>query len=142
MTTSFSSTNSIAIQASIEKVWDALTNPEVVKQYLFGTEVLSDWQVGSLITYKGMWKDKPYEDKGIIVELIPNQLLKTTYWSVFSEREDVAENYLLVSYQLAEAGSETSLTIRTENNPSQEDANDVGKNWEYVLTLIKNLLEK
>lgn len=139
---SASATTSISIHASAAKVWDALTNPEIVRQYLFGTEVSSDWQVGSPITYKGMWKDTPYEDKGTIVEIIPNKLLKTTYWSAFSEREDVPENYLLVSYQLAEADGETTLSITTENQPSQADADDANKNWGYVLGMMKDLLEK
>ncbi len=138
----FTGTSSILIRATPEKVWDALVNPEIVSQYLYGTEVSSDWQVGSPISYKGMWKDRPYEDKGTIVQFIPYQLLQTTYWSVFSEREDLPENYLLVSYQLAEADDGTMLTISTERNLSQLDADDVSKNWEYVLHLIKDLLEK
>lgn len=138
----FTGTSSILIRATPEKVWEALVNPEMIKQYLYGTDVSSDWQVGSPISYKGMWKDRPYEDKGTIVQLIPNQLLQTTYWSVFSEREDLPENYLLVSYQLAEADDGTMLTISTERNLSQLDADDVSKNWEYVLHLIKDLLEK
>lgn len=140
--TSFTGTSRIGIRASAEKIWDALTNPAIVKQYLFGTEVISDWKIGSPIRYKGLWKDKPYEDKGTIVELIPNRLLKTTYWSGFSEREDIPENYLLVSYQISEADGETTLTITTENNPSAVDAEDASKNWEYVLHLMKDLLEK
>ena len=139
---SASATTRITIRANAPKVWDALTNPAIVKQYLFGTEVRSDWQVGSPITYTGIWKDKPYQDKGTIVEIIPNQLLKTTYWSAFSEREDLPENYLLVSYQLAEADGETTLSITTENQPSQADADDASKNWEYVLGMMKDLLEK
>ena len=43
----------ITINAPASKVWDALTNPDLIKQYLFGTEVTTDWQVGSPITYRG-----------------------------------------------------------------------------------------
>ena len=142
MIDTFTGASRITMRASAEKVWEALTNPEIVKQYLFGTEVISDWKVGSPIRYKGLWKDKPYEDKGTILELIPNKLLKTTYWSGFSEREDIPENYLVVSYQLEAADGETTLTITTENNPSAADAEEVSKNWEYVQHLMKDLLEK
>ena len=138
----FSATTSIIIQAKIEKVWDALTNPEIVRQYLFGTEVTTDWQVGSPITYKGVWKDTPYEDKGVIVAFIPNQLLQTSYWSAFSEREDAPENYILVSYRLSEADDGTMLSITTDKNPSEEDAENGSKNWGYVLQMMKDLLEK
>ncbi len=49
---------SISINASIAKVWDALTNPEVIKQYMFGTEIISDWKEGSPIIWKGEWQGK------------------------------------------------------------------------------------
>jgi uncharacterized protein YndB with AHSA1/START domain len=46
---------SVVINAPAAKVWDALINPEMIRQYLFGTEALSDWKAGSQITYKGIW---------------------------------------------------------------------------------------
>jgi uncharacterized protein YndB with AHSA1/START domain len=56
----------LTINATASKVWEALTKPELVKQYLFGTEVTSDWRVGSPITYTGIWEGKKYQDKGKI----------------------------------------------------------------------------
>jgi len=46
---------SATIDASVAKVWDALVNPEAIKQYMFGTNVATDWQEGSSITWKGEW---------------------------------------------------------------------------------------
>jgi uncharacterized protein YndB with AHSA1/START domain len=37
---------SITLNAPIAKVWNALVNPEIIKQYLFGTNVVSDWKEG------------------------------------------------------------------------------------------------
>ena len=54
----------IIINAPVSKVWQALINPEIIKQYLFDTDVISDWQVGSPITYRGEWQGKAFEDKG------------------------------------------------------------------------------
>ena len=51
-------TATTTINAPASKVWDALTKPEQIKQYMFGTEVTTDWKVGSPITYKGEWKGK------------------------------------------------------------------------------------
>lgn len=44
--------SSIAIIASAARVWDALTNPEQTKKYMFGCEALSDWKVGSPLLWK------------------------------------------------------------------------------------------
>ena len=35
------------IETTPEKLWEALTNSEFSKRYWFGTEVRSDWKVGS-----------------------------------------------------------------------------------------------
>ncbi len=53
----------IDIKAPLAKVWEALTNPEIISQYMFGAEVTSDWQVGSDIYWRGEWKGKSFEDK-------------------------------------------------------------------------------
>ena len=49
------------INAPVSKVWQALTDPALIKQYLFGTETKSDWKKGSSITYTGVWEGKSYE---------------------------------------------------------------------------------
>lgn len=45
--------NSIVINASTEKVWDALVNPEQTKKYMFGCETVSDWKVGTSLLWRG-----------------------------------------------------------------------------------------
>ena len=57
------------IEASPAEVWKALTDPELIKKYMFGSEVVTDWQPGSPITWKGEYEGKPYEDKGEILEV-------------------------------------------------------------------------
>lgn len=63
----FMSEATTTINAPASKVWEALIDPDLIKQYLYGTEVTSDWKVGSPITYKGEWQGKAYEDKGQIL---------------------------------------------------------------------------
>ena len=88
MKQSFSTKRSVTIHVDAAKVWDALTNPALIKQYLFGTEASSDWKEGSKINYKGVWQGKSYEDKGVIKKCEPNRLLVSTYWSAFSDLPD------------------------------------------------------
>ncbi len=142
MSKSFTATASIAIKADAEAVWDALTNPRLIKQYLFGTEAASDWKAGSSITYKGVWEGKPYEDKGRVVEVVPNRLLRTTYWSAASGRADRPENYNNVTYRLSEADGQTTVTVEQDNNPTQEAADHATANWATVLQSLKAVLEK
>lgn len=130
------------IKATASEVWDALTNPAMIKQYLFGTEASSDWKVGSPITYKGVWEGKTYEDKGTIVRIEPEKVLETTYWSSMGGKEDVPENYNKVTYKLDREEDATKLTITQDNNPTEESAKHSEKNWHMVLDGLKKLLEK
>ena len=131
----------ININAPTSKVWDALTKPDLIKQYMFGTQVTTDWKVGSPITYKGEWNGKAYEDKGKVLQIEPGKLLVSTFWSSLSGLSDVPENYKTVSYELSAEGRGTNLTITQDNNDSQEEANHSEQNWKMVLEGIKKLLE-
>lgn len=141
MDNSFIAKVSTTINAPISKVWDALTKPELIKQYLFGTEVITDWKAGSPITYKGVWQGKPYEDKGKVLQIEIEKLLVSTFWSSLSGVPDFPENYQTVSYELSAVGDLTYLVITQDNNKSQEDTSHSEQNWKMVLDGIKKLLE-
>ena len=132
---------SISIDAPREKVWEALTKPELIKQYLFGTQVTTDWQVGSPITYKGVWEGKAYEDKGVVLQVEPGKLLVSTFWSSLSGVPDLPENYQTVRYELASENGGTRLSLTQDNNDSEEGAKHSEQNWGMVLEGLKRLVE-
>jgi uncharacterized protein YndB with AHSA1/START domain len=130
------------INAPTSRVWEALVKQEHIKKYLFGTEVITDWQVGSPIIYKGVWEGKAYEDKGKVLQVETESLLVSTFWSSMSGLPDIPENYKTVRYELsAEGGGSTRLTIIQDNNASRKEASHSEQNWKAVLAGIKNLLE-
>jgi len=131
----------ITINAPTSSVWDALTKPDLIKQYLFGTEVTSDWQVGSPITYKGMWEGKSFEDKGRVLQIESEKLLVSTFWSSLSGKPDRPENYQTVRYELLPEDNGTRLSVTQDNNDSQEEANQSEQNWKMMLDGMKKLLE-
>jgi uncharacterized protein YndB with AHSA1/START domain len=132
---------STSIHASTEKVWDALTNPEIVKQYFFGTNQQSDWKPGSDITWTGEWEGKAYKDKGKILDIIPDKRLQYTYYSSMSGEEDKPENYRTVTFELSGSGNSTELTITQDNNKSEESRAHSEQNWNMILDAMKKLLE-
>ena len=129
------------IHAPVSKVWDAITKPELIKQYLFGTDVISDWKVGGPIIYKGEWKGKPFEDKGKILEIERERTLVTTHWSPLSGVPDSPENYHTVTYTLSEEDDDTEVTITQDNNASEEEKTHSEQNWKTVLDGMKRMLE-
>src|SRR5579859_3031345 len=129
----FTGQTSVTIQATASQVWKALTDPEMIRQYLFGTHVTTDWKVGSPITYKGVWQGKEYEDKGKILEVVPEKSLVSSYWSGFSGKLDVPENYSKVAYTLERTPNGTRLTITQSNIPTEKERDHSIQNWAMVL---------
>jgi len=129
------------IHASPARVWQALTDPELIRQYLFGTQVVTDWQPGSQIIYRGVWEGKPYEDKGRILEIEPEKLIVSTFWSALSGSPDRPEYYNTIRYELEPVEDATQITIIQDNNPTPEDASHSEQNWMFVLDGLKKLLE-
>lgn len=140
--TSFKVRKHIDIFATKEKVWDALTNPKVIKQYLFGTEAISDWQVGSTLIFRGGYDGVDYADKGIIKQFEVGEIFQYTYLSTFSGLEDKEENYHLITYHLELMHKGVSLHLLHENIQNQKAQNHANENWEHVLKEIKEITEK
>ncbi|MGA9408544.1 MAG: SRPBCC domain-containing protein [Bacteroidota bacterium] len=132
----------MSIKASASKVWEALTSPEWIKQYLFGTNVISDWKVGSPIRFTGMWEGKEYEDKGMVLKFEKGKVFQYSYWSSFSSLPDAPENYAVLTFELSSHGDTTELSLTQDNIASETDLEHSSKNWEGVLGTMKKLIEK
>jgi uncharacterized protein YndB with AHSA1/START domain len=131
----------VALRATPERVWKALTDPAEIKQYLFGTTTTSNWKKGGSITYTGEWEGKSYEDKGTIIDIRPNELLHTTYFSSMSGREDKPENYANVIYKITPSDGQVILTIVQDNNKDEKSKEHSEQNWKMVLDSLKKLVE-
>ena len=133
---------SISINSSVAKVWDALTDPEVIRQYMFGTNVISDWRQGSPIVWKGEWQGKKYEDRGVILKLEPERLIQYSHFSPLSGKPDLPENYHTVTIELVSHGVETAVSLSQDNNETEQAREHSEENWKMMLASLKKLLEK
>jgi uncharacterized protein YndB with AHSA1/START domain len=132
----------IEIKTDSSTVWKWLTDPALVKQYFFGTNLVCDWKVGSPIYFRGEWEGKAYEDKGTILDLKPGKMMKYSYWSSMSGTEDVPENYADISFELMQKGSSTFLTIVQDGIKNEEAKKHSEENWTMVMGGLKKLVEK
>jgi uncharacterized protein YndB with AHSA1/START domain len=130
-----------SIQAPVSKVWEALTDPALIKKYFFDTNTYTDWKPGNPIVFKGEWQGKQYEDKGTVLDVQQDKLLRYSHWSPLSGIEDKPENYLIVSYELEEEENGTGLTIRQENIADEKTKTHSAENWRKVMTGLKKLVE-
>jgi len=132
---------SVSIRAASARVWEALVNPGIIKQYMFGATVLSDWREGSPIVWKGEWQGKSYEDKGVILQLKPLRRLQYSHFSPLSGLSDRPENYHTVTIELSEANGRTTIALSQDNNPTEESRDHSRRNWELMLVSLKQLVE-
>lgn len=134
------------INAPPTAVWKALTTPGTLKQFFFGSDVSTDWRVGSPVRFRGDWKGKPYEDKGDIQAFDIDRRLSFTHWSPLSNMEDRPENYHIVTFELrpANGGTEVVLTQTNQNDAeplTAENRKDYDKNWTMVLAGLRKVVE-
>ncbi len=140
--------NSITINAPASKVWDALINPEQTKKYMFGCETVSDWKSGSALLWKGTYEGEVMVFvKGNIVEIEQEKFLAYTTINPNSGTEDIPENYLTVTYDLATENGQTILTATQGDYSKVGDGekryNETvdGGGWQPILIEIKKLVE-
>lgn len=132
----------IKVNAKPSDVWKVLTEPEYVKKFLFGTQVSTDWKVGSSIRFSGEYNGHRYEDKGNVLENKTDMLLRYNYWSGMSGLSDKEENYASVTYKI-EPLSHTScnFTWHQAGFSSEERKCHTEEGLKHMLDTIKNLAE-
>jgi len=129
------------ISASPQQVWDAMTDPEAISRFMFGSKVETDWEEGSPITWSGEYDGRPFQDKGEILEVVENQRLRMTHFSPLSGEDDVPENHHTLDYRLEDQGASTRLTLDQDGNDSAAQAEQFAGNWQMMLDQLKKYVE-
>ena len=133
---------SITIEASPEKVWRALTEPEQIAKYLYGTETITDWKIGSPIIFQGEYNGQKYKDKGNVLKNNLHKLIQYDYWSAFSGTEDLSENYSIVTFLIEKPSeNEVVFTWMQEGFASEEGQQHSENGLMPMLESIKKLVE-
>lgn len=141
--------NTLQIEASRAKIWQALVNPEETKKYMFGCEAISDWEIGSPLLWQGNHEGKERVFvKGTVLDIeVENYLAYTTIDPNDHSVEDVPENYLTVTYTITTEHDKNVLTItqgdysKVGNGENRFKESFDGGGWEPILMAIKRLAE-
>ena len=137
---SHTATARIHIDALPQDVWRALIDPVSVKAYFFGTNLDTDWSIGSPIFFRGEYNGVSYEDKGVVLSYDPCKELSFSYFSSVSGLEEKPENYHTVRYILAEEKEGTLLTVTQENFDTEERAIHSAESWQHVLEALEKFV--
>ena len=141
--------STIAINAPISQVWDALVNPEKTKVYMFGCAAITDWRIGSPLLWIGVFDGVEITAvKGAVVRYEPETLLEYTVFDPNSTMTDVPENYLNVIYALRSENNQTILEVQqgdftkvADGERRYQETYNGGEGWNPILKVIKEMLE-
>ena len=136
--------DSIVINASPSRVWEVLTTPEIMKEWLtdIGVEVISDFKVGNLIVFSGKWHGVKRDDHGFILEFEPEKVYKYSYWTKISRLPDVPENYAIIEFRLIQKDNQTILDLTNSNLIALAAWEHSNFYWSVTLGVIKKMAEE
>lgn len=126
------------IETTAEKLWEALTSSEFSKRYWFGTEVVSDWTVGSSFA---LVMNGQTTDVGEILEVEKPRRLSYTFHHILS---DAARNErpTRVTFVLEPYGKLVKLTLTHDDFvPESVILDGISKGWPAILSGLKSMLE-
>src|SRR5579863_10086737 len=127
------------IRTTPQKLWDALTNPKVMKDYWFGMHQESDWKVGS--PWRMVFADGRVADTGEVLEVDPPRRLVLKWHNEFKP-EMKAEGPARCIYEIEPAGDVVKLTItHTIDRDTSKFIEAVSGGWPKFLSNLKALHE-
>jgi uncharacterized protein YndB with AHSA1/START domain len=129
------------IAATPERIWAALTRPEVISDWMSGTRVQTTWEVGAPITWTGEYDGHAYQDTGEVLAVEEPQMLSMTHYSPLMGDDDVPENYHTLVYTLTPTDSGTRLELSQDGCKNDEQAQLFSQNWQGMLDSLRTHVE-
>jgi len=128
------------INTTPEKLWNALVDGEMTKQYWWRHRNASDWKPGSV------WRHEDYDDPktvdivGKVVESTPPRRLVLT-WAFPSDAQDEV-GHTRVTFELEPFMEAVRLTVTHDGlEPDSAMLHGITEGWPKVLASLKTLLE-
>jgi uncharacterized protein YndB with AHSA1/START domain len=128
----------IYIRTTPERLWEAITDPDIRKKYNFGAGVSSDWKVGSRLQMGVPDVDVLLGD-GEVLEIDPPRRLVHTMTALWGD--DVkSEGASRVTWEITQVEDSCQLTVT--HDELREGANpQIYGGWPMILSGLKTWLE-
>ena len=128
----------IYIKAAPERVWDAITDPDIRAKYNFGAGVRSDWRPGSPLSF-GSPGASGLLGEGEVLEVDPPRRLVHTMIAMW-DADVQDEGFSRITWELAAVGDSTHVTVT--HDQMRDGANEqLYGGWPMILSGLKTWLE-
>lgn len=137
---------SAVLNATPERVWEALTHPGMTKQYYYNCEITSDWQKGSAIRWKGNYRGREIESDGQILEIIPGRKIKYSGFDRLATDDFSQSGDIHITHEIVPQGNSTKLLTTIDHFGGDETrAEYAADQWDLELmprlqTLVETTL--
>ena len=129
----------IYINASPERIWQAITDGDETVRYYYGTRVVSDWNVGSDIRYD--YPDGSVAANGEVLAIDPPKRLEMTFHPRW-DPELEADGAVRQVWQIEADESSTKLTVTTIGlKAGTKQAEEFGNGMIYIVSGLKSVVE-
>jgi uncharacterized protein YndB with AHSA1/START domain len=131
----------IYIKTTPERLWEAITDPEIRAKYNFGSRVESEWKVGARVVnvHEGAGTEGNLLGEGEVLEVDPPRRLVHTLRAMWGE--DVkAEGFSRVTWDIEPVGDSCQLTV-THDQLREGANNQLYGGWPMILSGLKTYLE-
>src|SRR3954471_9255355 len=130
---------SVYIQASPERVWQAITDGDETVRYYYGTRVQSSWAPEAPLVY--LYPDGTTAADGRVLTVDPPRRLKMTFHARW-DPEIEAEGPVEMDWVLEATGEATKLTVTTSGlRVGTRAAEELAGGMVYIVSGLKTVLE-
>ncbi len=128
----------IFIRTTPERLWQAITDPEIRARFQFGAGVDSEWRNGTAyrITHAGVPGGLV---EGTNLEVDPPRRLVQTYHAIWDD-DIAAQGTSRVTWEIQQVADSCRLTVRHDELPTDADEHLYG-GWPMILSGLKTWLE-
>jgi uncharacterized protein YndB with AHSA1/START domain len=136
-------TRSILLNATPERVWEALTHPGMTKQYFYNCEVVSEWHVGSSMHWKGFYEGKAVEAEGKVLDIIPGKMIKYSGFDRLTEGDISRQGDVHITHEIVRQGDKTKLLTTIEHFEGDETRAELAaQQWDFeIMPRLQTLVE-
>ena len=128
----------IYIKTTPERLWEAITDPELRSKYNFGMRVTSDWTPGSRFEM-GSPNAPELLGEGVNLEVEPPRRLVQSMVALWGE--DVkAEGTSRITWEIEPVGDSCRLLV-THSDIPEEASDEIWGGWPMILSALKTHLE-
>ena len=133
--------STITVDASKQKVWNALTQPNLVKLWQYGSDLITDWTIGNKIEFVTEWEGKIFKQWGTVLDFKPTDSLTYNLFAPRPDLEDKPENYFVMKYILTDTNGKTKLEIIQEDNRPNAVQEEPQGDENPILQALKKVAE-